>query len=131
MDQSKIAARVAARQSAQQVVDLIAGEIKDFTDDQVESFWAIIQAIAPPQEPTPAAEPEIVPMNDEESFGFGQRTMQFGKHQGERIDSVPIEYVVWLAESADTFKTDLKRYLMSRRVQAEQETPEEDHEQDR
>ena len=61
---------------------------------------------------------EIKPMTRQESQKFDKETMPFGKHKGQRIADVPLDYLLWLDDQPD-FRRSLWRYLGSERIQAE------------
>ena len=60
---------------------------------------------------------EIEPFSDKEAKQFGAELMVFGKHVGERIDTVDLQYLQWLADaSRDTWR-GLHRYLNNPAIQ--------------
>lgn len=59
------------------------------------------------------------PMDDATARQFGRTAIPFGKHISKPVDSVPLEYLLWLDAQPD-FRVNLRRYLASRRIQAEQ-----------
>ena len=65
-----------------------------------------------------AMAPGPEPFSDAQARAWGATRMPFGKHQGARIDEVPLEYLELLAAPND-FTLHLRRYLASPRIQAE------------
>jgi hypothetical protein len=58
-------------------------------------------------------------MTDDESRKFGQRAIEFGRYACQPVESVPLDYLLWLDEQPD-FRRDLNKYLRSDRIQQEQ-----------
>jgi uncharacterized protein (DUF3820 family) len=56
-------------------------------------------------------------MTDQEARQFGNQPMLFGKCVGKRLDEIELDYLDWLADQP--FHKNLRRYLASRRIQAE------------
>lgn len=86
-------------------------------------FWERLRELCDEQLPPPyeAAKLEDRPMSDVQARAFGASTIGFGKHQGKRVDDVPIEYLHFLVDEAGgQFVKQLRRYLRSERVQREQ-----------
>lgn len=81
----------------------------------VEVASARLAELKPTQQPDESSEA----MTDEESKRFGEQPMQFGKYEGQSIDVVPIDYLVWLADKQGKFCARLNRYLRSPRIKAE------------
>lgn len=73
---------------------------------------------------TPVSEPPtgVEPMTDADAKRFGLTPMQFGKkYIGQTVDSVPLDYLVWMAdESRKTWRT-LHAYLNSPRIKRERD----------
>ena len=74
--------------------------------------------------PTPArpeaADPRDSPMSDTEAKAHGQtQTMRFGKYEGRRIDDVPLDYLIWLADESRRLWKEMHRYLNSPRIKKE------------
>lgn len=124
IDPVKVHARCKARETAEALADLVIAEHAALSSDPAEAFAAsfagrMIQAgivVTPP-----AAEPTVEPLSDAESRYVGKLSMPFGRHCGEQIDQVPLDYLIWLVEQPDDFKVSLKRYIKSQRIQREQE----------
>lgn len=124
----RIQQRIDARREADEVAALISGSLAALPNDDARvQFWKRLRSTTPilvdgnagdakPEKPEP-----LLPMSDRESKEFGGKPMEFGKHKGTRVDEVPLEYLLWLSQTKDQFKIDLRRYVMSRRIQAEQE----------
>ena len=109
---------VAARRAAETVVVLMEEEATD-PEISKDNFWKIVVGAIPKEYVPVQASPGLKPMTDMESQGFENTCMEFGKHNGERMGDVPIDYLFWLDEQ-DNFSKLLKRYLLSKRVQREQ-----------
>ena len=60
-------------------------------------------------------------MTDEESRAYGQTLMPLGQYKGKPIDTVPLQYLDWLCREQESFYSELRRYLKSRRVRTEWE----------
>ena len=120
MDETKIKQRIAGRAHASEVVALF--DVDSLGVHGSEAFFDYLRLAFPAElaKPIPP-ETELQPMSDWQASDFGARLMMFGKHAGTRIDQVPLEYLIWLAESPDEFRAELRRYLKSKRVQIEQD----------
>lgn len=121
MIDERIKQRIAGRKHAAECAGLF--DLHSLGDDGSESFFDHLRSVFPKwlAKPVPAP-PEPQPMSDLQAKAFGASLMTFGKHAGTRIDQVPLEYLLWLADAPDEWKADLRRYLKSRRVQIEQDT---------
>ena len=123
--EANIKARRLADDALTLIIELLAESRDNRGGDFGRRFWrAIAEAATKQAGDSPAASGQDAAaqpaMTDEESRRFGQTPMRFGKHAGDRIDDVPIDYLIWLAEyQRNNFKDDLRRYVQSRRVQAE------------
>lgn len=133
--EKRIKSLVQARKLAEDVSDLIrteSGDWGNYVDDCLEAFWSRLrECIDIPDPPAPdialseRAARLSEPMGDAEAAHFGRnQEMPFGKHAGRIVDSVPLDYLVWLADqpSAMSFTTELRRYLKSERIQREIES---------
>ncbi|HEV3340922.1 MAG TPA: DUF3820 family protein [Pirellulales bacterium] len=118
---TKVEARNAGRLEADEcievVMDVAEGLFKAHGAQACEAFWKKVrEALWPRNLAEEAAVADA--MTDAEAREFGASTMPFGKHTGERVDAVPLEYLLWL--DGDEWRRDLARYLRSRRIQTEQ-----------
>lgn len=116
---------IQAKQAADAVHSLAMDEAMLFHGESVIRYWQrlydhIVAVLPESLQPKRVVESQVVPMTDAESRAFGNLKMGFGKHSGERLDEVPYEYLLWLDEQ-NNFAYELRRYMASRRVQAEQE----------
>ena len=126
-----VPANIAARKSAEAVIDLINGELRTLIDqhgqDSLIPFFATLRECYGENltiriETRP---PGPKPMNAAEARAFGQRRMPWGKHKGKLISETPVDYLQWVLDQPDTFKVEIERYLISEWVRkAEGEKPE-------
>lgn len=121
----RIAGRKEAAETAQFVVDVVKDAMYRRRDLVLASMivGAVREALdsISPAPPTPRS--PICPMNDMEARVFEENLMPYGKHRGENVGSVPLDYLLWLADNKDDFHGELRRYCLSRRVQDEQDSP--------
>jgi len=118
-----IEANIAARKAAHTIHDLARDEAFNHQGQAAVHFWESLNGLVADVLPvTPAKTAPIPAMTDAEARQFGQTTMPFGKHSGQRVDEVPIDYLEWLDEQPD-FRRDLNRYLRSERVSEESNAP--------
>ncbi len=121
IDPQTIHRRQEARKAAALVVELIQDVLDDALPDEREIVrGAILEALGAGDQTTPAA--PISAMTDQQARQFGRRSMPFGRHKGRRVDEVPLDYLVWLADHAALFVADLRRYCRSPRLQSEMNT---------
>jgi len=59
-----------------------------------------------------------IPMSEEGTVRFGNLKFPIGKHRGELVEHVSLDYLCYFARQS-VFGSDLKRYLASDRIQAE------------
>lgn len=105
---------IAMRKAAEDLIELATTEY-----GRDERFWEVVRNHAVAFAPMPPSPPEtIAPLSDEAARKFGRIVLSFGLHRGKRYDEVPLDYLEWLADS----RTDLVRYIRSRRIQSEHET---------
>lgn len=126
IDESRVRAKVAARELCEQILLLVAGEHRALVEAHgqaaSEAFWANFREAFEGHFPKPVAATgpaPLKPMDEFEAAQFGKRTLQFGIHKGKTIDDAPRDYLEWLAYNDDDFKTDLRRYLLSERLRRE------------
>jgi hypothetical protein len=100
-----IADNITARQDAEEIIAFIG--------DKPQRFWELLAAHAAGQMPTRPVDPRMEPMSETEAARFEKQTLQWGKHQGEEIGSVPVGYLLFLAEG-DEFTRKLRRYTASK-----------------
>lgn len=117
---TETAARIDGRKVAEQVIEL-GDEAAAALDHPaaLDSFWArMLKWLGPriPKYPTVAG---FEPMSDAQAVLFEKAAMPWGKHAGELIGRVPLEYLVWLVDQRDEFTNDLRRYVRSKRVQGQ------------
>lgn len=126
--EKRIADRVIARQAANDCADFVDAVLQEqgFTDDQRATFWETMRERAPQLEKAAqpiASMPQRELMDDIESREFGNQAMPFGANKGQRIDEIPIGYLLQITEDNE-FMHGLRRYVRSRRVQQEMEASE-------
>lgn len=119
---ARIEKRVIARELAREICVIIASELEGLEEHQVEAFWEQVRESFPQQQKESVEDTvELKPMGDKESQMFGSTHIKFGKYAGERVDEVPLDYLLWLSENKDPWKEQLKRYIKSKRIQSEQQ----------
>lgn len=126
MDQETIRARIDARKRASTVADLASDEAIQLPEAARVTFWGELWKLCgtPPRKAPQG--PAIEPMTDRQARTFGAVAMPFGAHKGKRIDEIPLEYLGQITEPSP-FIGQIRRYLASRRIQAEQpDRPEEE-----
>lgn len=111
-----------AAQRARDLLDLIVDECNgmDNIGRRIVANRIVATLVAWLPEEKKSAVAEIVePFTDEEAKRYGAEVMAFGKHAGERIDAVDLDYLVWLADASRATFRGLHRYLNSPRLKAE------------
>jgi hypothetical protein len=111
---------IEVRKTAELVFSLLedsAGEIPDERDRR--RYWGILLKLVGDKIPQgrELAESCRGAMDDQESRQFGRLPMPFGEYRGRPVDEVPLDRLEWYA--TQQFIDDLRRYLRSRRVVAE------------
>lgn len=101
------AARIKARRWAEECVEA--------TEDKMAFLERVQELVAPSQKP--AQPPDA--MTDEQAKRWEQGVVPYGKYGTYPIREVPLEYLVWLSESDDAFKKDLRKYLKAPCIQRE------------
>jgi hypothetical protein len=108
---SSITENIAARQRAEQVVDMIG--------DESPRFWEELARLAGEKLPAkPAGYDPLAPMDEQEAIRFEASEMPYGVHIGQQIGMIEARYIGWLAENE--FTTKLRRYVKSARFQQRQ-----------
>lgn len=64
-------------------------------------------------------ETQLRVMSEDEARKFEQTRIQFGMHLGQEIIDVPIEYLVWVADSQTNLQAYLRSPLGLRRISQE------------
>jgi uncharacterized protein (DUF3820 family) len=111
-----------ARQAAEANHDLLREEALRFAGEARRRYWEKLAKLTAGELPakSPPAEANDAPMDNMAARRFGATVMQFGKHVGKTIDSIPLEYLQWLDQQPETdFRKQLRRYMRSERIQAE------------
>jgi hypothetical protein len=110
-----------AIEKAQELIELITDEA--MTCNEIERRIIanrITEVLDRWHKRTSTAIAEMVePFNDGEARFYGGNKMPFGKYAGERVDSVPLGYLIWLADESRTTWRGLHRYLNSPRIKQE------------
>lgn len=116
IDAHAVIAKVAARDSAEELLKLIISEAAPHGSHALELFQKLHTEIgqilradrAAPQAP---ATPGYRPMSDDEARAWERRTkINFGMHKGKLIKDVPVQYLAWL-DGENDFARELHRYL--------------------
>ncbi len=76
----------------------------------------IVPSETHPEQKDPASP---TPLTDEQAKAFGQTLMPFGRHANEPYDSVPLDYLIWLADVQLAGYRQLHAYLHSPRISRE------------
>lgn len=116
---------VRCRKAAEEAFALVSDSLREELGGEPELLgkaWqqvcdAIAAVVQKPEEPAKPIASKA--MSDAEAKRFENSTMQFGKHKGELVKDVPLSYLSWIDE--DTFRADLRRYLLRDEVWREQE----------
>lgn len=61
----------------------------------------------------------VEPMADQEALSFENEVMEFGKHKGELVGNVPLDYLEWLADASRTLWCKIHAYLNNPRIKSE------------
>ena len=118
---ARIAGNKAARDSAKAIVGLIVEQLQQLDPKSHEHFVnPIFWAVLPYLELT-VDKLDQLPMTDKQAREFGQKTiMPYGEFRGKAVDEVDLERLQWYVDNeGQAFTTKLKRYLKSKRLQAE------------
>lgn len=114
---STIEVNINARKIAEQVFDLAITEIPA---EGERRYWETLSNLIAKRLPPPPVDEASKPMTDIQAWHYETDTvMPWGKYAGKSIIDVPIDYLVWLAESPDPFRVELRRYLASERIRRE------------
>lgn len=106
---------IKAREAAREVLELLEEEAKQHG----KRFWQEIARVVELHVPVRTVKKKPVrPMTDVQAKAFGSQLLPFGEYYGKRVDDVPLARLQWYADQ--TFIDDLRRYLDSKRVEAEQ-----------
>ena len=88
-------------------------------------FWLAVAAMANDRaglveehRDLPLVPDPLAAMTDAEAKAFGREIMSFGKHKGDKLRDIPLEYLAWLADQA-RFHIDVMRYFRSGDVRRE------------
>ena len=115
MDVSTVKLRAAARDQARVAAGLVVEEAGRIHAEAQAAFWDELKRILPlPIPPAPAPQP-LAPFTDHQAKAFGRSKMPFGKHAGEPVDEVPLDYLEKLCDPQPFIKS-LKRYCASTRI---------------
>jgi hypothetical protein len=112
-----IAARKIGEEQAEFMLDV---EAEHVAATALEDYWKPIVEGIPRKFLPIIPEKPIQPMTEQEAIQFERTKVPFGEHVGKDVSDVELRYLFWLAEQPDTFKTLVRRYLLSDRVQREQ-----------
>ena len=105
MSETKIKARIAAREAAKEVRELLSWE--DGTGaDYAESFLSAMRELLPQKKADIPREEKPVPI-----AMLGAHVIPFGLYARQPFDAVPLEYLDWLCREQEGFYRVLKAYL--------------------
>ena len=117
-----IEGRIAGRKYAEEWLSVVVSDMTvPLLDGFEAAFWEAIRTEANKHLPPPvAAKPPTEPMSDSQAKAFGLSEMPFGKYRYECVCEIAHSdprYLLWLADSPDDFRSELKRYLANQDVQ--------------
>jgi uncharacterized protein (DUF3820 family) len=106
---------IAASQSARVILDLAMEEAMNHQGPAALHYWlsllkSVARIVPESHHPWRTLPSGVVPMDKAERQAFEDSAVMFGKHAGERVGDVPLEYLEWLDSQYD-FRQQLKRYL--------------------
>ena len=112
---------VAASNAARVVMDLLLDEAINHKGDAAVRYYVtllkwLLKMVPEEHVPKQNVQAPVVPMTADECSDFEMDRMEFGKHGGDFIGEVPLEYLEWL-DSQHDFRQQLRRYLASKQVQ--------------
>lgn len=119
---------VRGRQHAEQLLEL--ADVERQSPKFQAAFWRTLFTEAKahvPRDKDDRAPRQPRPMDDAEARQFGrERCMPYGEFKGTPVDQVPLDRLDWYLdahEANDLLMKDIRRYLDSPRIRAEQGTP--------
>jgi len=118
MHNDVILGNIAARKAAEALVELIT-ETAAAHSGSADSFWRVLVK-AVPIEYIPKVASGVKAMTDREARLFENVAMPWGGHKGRRVRDVPVDYLTAVS-GPSAFVGDIRRYLLSNRLQQEQE----------
>lgn len=117
VDADNITRRIGARAHAKELIAFIDSEVA--MEQTTELRFVVLDALAKRFGTITREVVSEEPMSYDSSLAFERQVMPFGKHAGESIKDVPMDYLLWL-ECEPDFRRELRRYLRSDRIQREQ-----------
>jgi hypothetical protein len=91
-----------------------AEAVAELAGEQRPRFWEELARICASRLPPPPVEDAGPgPMGEQEARRFEMERMAYGAHAGREVGTVPVSYLLWLAEG-DDFTRRLRRYVASR-----------------
>lgn len=109
------------REEAEAAFLLIQETADRLPDDDLQRFWEVVHFHVAKAAGMVALETDpsqkSLRMTEPQAKAFGQTTMPWGKHKGNRVADVELDYLLWIAQRPDEFKEKLQRYLRSDRIQ--------------
>ncbi len=109
----RLKARCDASKAAESAIQLI----QESETGNVEHYWKEIRDAVLKRAPLgPNEAKQLDAMSEQEANKFELGEIPFGQYQGDQVKDVPLDYIEWLIsrEESDTFKQDLRRYLLLR-----------------
>jgi uncharacterized protein (DUF3820 family) len=107
---------VKARELFKTIIEMIEEELKKTSVFVEHRFWKLLKKKAEEFIPNETCKDRYTPMSNDEAVRFENEIMQFGKHKGDKIVDIDIEYFEWLDSQPD-FRRELWRYLKSEKIQ--------------
>lgn len=103
---------IAGSKHAQSVRDLF--DLEDKSESFVDGFWSELARMLPAGT---IETPKLRTMDEDEAASFERSVMKFGKHKGERVIDIPIDYFTAYADSAVKIQAYLRSDRGRRRVE--------------
>lgn len=120
LDEKRVTARVAGRQAARDLFDLLAVP-EDYGVEYAEALLSEFRSMLPQRPAEPTATVKGTPLPVLRAIQF-----PFGAHRGKRFDDVPLSYLEWLLSEQEGFHKLLREYLNHPEIVAEKAMQDED-----
>lgn len=105
IDPKRVAARVAGRAAASEVIDLLSWP-DGYGADYADAFVEVIRAMMPMRQDKIVEPPKLTPI-----ARLGATKIEFGLHAGKSLDDIPLEYLDWLCRANESLTREIKEYL--------------------
>lgn len=112
--------KVNAGKSAKDVFEFAVHETDGLTKEISDHFWKRLGQMINEKLPGATTTPPPETIDDRRSREIGAMTFEYGMHKGVRIDSVPMDYLEWIAGTwKDEWGDKIRQYLESPRIKIE------------